>query len=111
MYTAKGRLDNSSLIKQYSPLVRRLAHQMVAKLPANVEVDDLIQVGLIGLTDAFNKMTASITRLSPEINRTAVALDVLQRQATFAQQRYPQHVGALLEMLEAFGEELAKSYG
>lgn len=55
MYTAKGRLDNSSLIKQYSPLVRRLAHQMIAKLPANVEIDDLIQVGLIGLTDALSR--------------------------------------------------------
>ncbi|MDN3919796.1 RNA polymerase sigma factor FliA [Roseateles violae] len=55
MYTAKGRLDNSSMIKQYSPLVRRLAHQMIAKLPANVEIDDLIQVGLIGLTDALSR--------------------------------------------------------
>ena len=55
MYTAKGRLDNSSLIKQYSPLVRRLAHQMIAKLPANIELDDLIQVGLIGLTDALSR--------------------------------------------------------
>ena len=55
MYTPKGRLDNSTLIRQYSPLVRRLAHQMIAKLPANVEVDDLIQVGLIGLTDALSR--------------------------------------------------------
>ncbi|MBT9493385.1 MAG: RNA polymerase sigma factor FliA [Paucibacter sp.] len=55
MYTAKGRLDNSSLIRQYSPLVRRLAHQMIAKLPANIEIDDLIQVGLIGLTDALSR--------------------------------------------------------
>ena len=55
MYTAKGRLDNSALIKQYSPLVRRLAHQMIAKLPANIEIDDLIQVGLIGLTDALSR--------------------------------------------------------
>jgi len=58
MYTPKGRLDNSALIKQYSPLVRRLAHQMIAKLPANVEVDDLIQVGLIGLTDALSRFDA-----------------------------------------------------
>jgi RNA polymerase sigma factor for flagellar operon FliA len=58
MYTPKGRLDNSTLIKQYSPLVRRLAHQMIAKLPANVEVDDLIQVGLIGLTDALSRFDA-----------------------------------------------------
>lgn len=55
MYTAKGRLDVDSLLKQYSPLVRRLAHQMIAKLPANVEVDDLIQVGMIGLNDALGR--------------------------------------------------------
>ncbi|WP_077037506.1 RNA polymerase sigma factor FliA [Pelomonas sp. KK5] len=55
MYTAKGQLDSNSLIRQYSPLVRRLAHQMIAKLPANVEIDDLIQVGLIGLTDAMSR--------------------------------------------------------
>ena len=50
MYTAKGQLDADALLKQYSPLVRRLAHQMIAKLPANVELDDLIQVGMIGLS-------------------------------------------------------------
>ncbi|MEI6026891.1 MAG: RNA polymerase sigma factor FliA [Betaproteobacteria bacterium] len=53
MYTAKGRLDSGTLLKQYSPLVRRLAHQLIAKLPPNVEVDDLIQVGMIGLNDAL----------------------------------------------------------
>ncbi len=55
MYTAKGQLDAGALLKQYSPLVRRLAHQMIAKLPANVELDDLIQVGMIGLSDALSR--------------------------------------------------------
>ena len=55
MYTAKGKLDVNSMLKQYSPLVRRLAHQMLAKLPANVELDDLVQVGMIGLTDALSR--------------------------------------------------------
>ena len=59
MYTAKGRLDASALLKQYSPLVRRLAHQMIAKLPANVELDDLIQVGMIGLSDALTRFDAA----------------------------------------------------
>ena len=58
MYTAKGRLELNSLLQQYSPLVRRLAHQMIAKLPANVEIDDLIQVGMIGLTDALSRFDA-----------------------------------------------------
>ena len=53
MYTAKGRLDSNAMLRQYSPLVRRLAHQMIAKLPANVEIDDLIQAGMIGLNDAL----------------------------------------------------------
>lgn len=55
MYTAKGELDVNARLKQYSPLVRRLAHQMIAKLPANVEFDDLVQVGMIGLADALNR--------------------------------------------------------
>ena len=55
MYTAKGQLDANAMLKQYSPLVRRLAHQMIAKLPANVEIDDLIQVGMIGLSDALTR--------------------------------------------------------
>ncbi|WP_137894118.1 RNA polymerase sigma factor FliA [Ramlibacter sp. 2FC] len=59
MYTAKGRLDHSSMLKQYSPLVRRLAHQMIAKLPANVEIDDLIQVGMMGLNDALSRFDAA----------------------------------------------------
>jgi RNA polymerase sigma factor FliA len=59
MYTAKGQLsDSNALLKQYSPLVRRLAHQMIAKLPANVELDDLIQVGMIGLNDALGRFDA-----------------------------------------------------
>ena len=59
MYTVKGQLDRSALIKQYQPLVRKLAHYMMAKLPPSVEVDDLIQVGLIGLADALSRYEAS----------------------------------------------------
>ena len=55
MYTAKGKPDANAMLKQYSPLVRRLAHQMIAKLPANVEIDDLIQVGMIGLHDSMSR--------------------------------------------------------
>lgn len=55
MYTAQGTLDKSKQIDQYIPLVRRLAHHLIAKLPASVQIDDLIQAGLIGLMDAISK--------------------------------------------------------
>jgi RNA polymerase sigma factor for flagellar operon FliA len=59
MYTAKGQLDREHMIRQYVPLVRRLAHHMIAKLPANVELDDLIQVGMIGLSEALTRYEAA----------------------------------------------------
>lgn len=59
MYTAKGQLDREALIRQHVPLVRRLAHHMIAKLPPNIELDDLIQVGMIGLTEALSRYEAA----------------------------------------------------
>lgn len=58
-YTAKGQLDRNAMLQQYVPLVRRLAHHMIAKLPANVELDDLIQVGMIGLNDALTRFESA----------------------------------------------------
>jgi RNA polymerase sigma factor for flagellar operon FliA len=55
MYTAKGKADKNSLLTDHMPLVKRLAHQMKAKLPPSVEVDDLVQAGMIGLLDAINR--------------------------------------------------------
>lgn len=66
---------------------------------------------LASMSDSFNKTMASFKRLAPEINRQAIALDAMQRLAGFAQKRFPQHVQAMLELLEPFGEELAKAYG
>jgi RNA polymerase sigma factor FliA len=59
MYTAKGQLDLDAMIRQYSPLVRRLAHHMMAKLPPSIQVDDLIQVGLMGLHEALTRYEAT----------------------------------------------------
>jgi RNA polymerase sigma factor for flagellar operon FliA len=55
MYTVKGKADKNHLLTEHMPLVKRLAHQMKAKLPPSVEVDDLIQAGMIGLLDAINR--------------------------------------------------------
>jgi RNA polymerase sigma factor for flagellar operon FliA len=55
MYTVKGKADKNSLLTEHMPLVKRLAHQMKAKLPPSVEVDDLVQAGMMGLLDAINR--------------------------------------------------------
>jgi RNA polymerase sigma factor for flagellar operon FliA len=55
MYTVKGKADKNNLLTEHMPLVKRLAHQMKAKLPPSVEVDDLVQAGMIGLLDAIGR--------------------------------------------------------
>jgi RNA polymerase sigma factor for flagellar operon FliA len=55
MYTATGTIERSSNIQQFAPLVRKIAHHMQSKLPASVEVDDLIQAGMLGLMDALSR--------------------------------------------------------
>jgi RNA polymerase sigma factor FliA len=55
MYTRSGALTRDTYIAQYSPLVKKVAHQMLSKLPANIEADDLIQAGMIGLMDAVER--------------------------------------------------------
>ena len=59
VYNAKGRLERNHLLRQHVPLVRKLAHQMMAKLPASVELDDLIQVGMLGLNEAISRYDAN----------------------------------------------------
>ncbi|SFF29207.1 RNA polymerase, sigma 28 subunit, SigD/FliA/WhiG [Paracidovorax wautersii] len=59
MYTAKGQLDRDAQLRQHVPLVRRIAHHMIAKLPPNVELDDLIQVGMMGLSEALSRYEAA----------------------------------------------------
>jgi RNA polymerase sigma factor for flagellar operon FliA len=43
------------LVRQHIPLVRRLALQLVARLPSSVELDDLLQAGMMGLLDALRR--------------------------------------------------------
>ena len=47
------------LIEEHSGLVNRIAYHLAARLPASVVVEDLIQVGMIGLLDASQQYDAS----------------------------------------------------
>lgn len=46
-------------LEEHLPLVKRLAHHLSARLPSSVQIDDLLQAGMIGLLEALNKYDAS----------------------------------------------------
>jgi RNA polymerase sigma factor for flagellar operon FliA len=52
-YDQRGHLQGqNAFLEKYSVLVKRIAHHLMARLPASVQVEDLIQAGLIGLLEA-----------------------------------------------------------
>jgi RNA polymerase sigma factor for flagellar operon FliA len=55
MYTPQGSLEMQGAMQAYAPLVKRLAYHLMAKLPASVQIDDIIQAGLLGLMDAITR--------------------------------------------------------
>ncbi|MCH4562995.1 RNA polymerase sigma factor FliA [Halomonas sp. EGI 63088] len=59
MYTAKGKIDQHELLTQYLPQVRRQALALQVRLPASIELDDLIQAGTMGLLEAMGRFDAS----------------------------------------------------
>lgn len=62
MYTEAGTIDKEQFVAEYTPLVKRIAYHMMAKLPASVQVDDLIQAGMIGLLDAISRYEGAYGR-------------------------------------------------
>ncbi|WP_423896036.1 RNA polymerase sigma factor FliA [Candidatus Pelagadaptatus aseana] len=46
-------------VEEYAPLVKRIAHHMMVRMPACVQVEDLIQAGMVGLLEAAQKYDAS----------------------------------------------------
>ncbi|UYG00088.1 MULTISPECIES: RNA polymerase sigma factor FliA [unclassified Halomonas] len=59
MYTAKGRIQHSDMVNQHMPLVRRQALALQVRLPASIELDDLIQAGMVGLLEALGRFDAA----------------------------------------------------
>lgn len=56
MYTVHGKKDQKDeLLNKHAVLVKKLAYQLKAKLPPSVELDDLVQAGMMGLLDAVNR--------------------------------------------------------
>jgi RNA polymerase sigma factor FliA len=59
MYTARGKIEQADLLDEYLPLVRRQALSMQVRLPASIELDDLIQAGTVGLLEAMGRFDAT----------------------------------------------------
>src|ERR1700727_2999426 len=53
------QVPQHELVIKQADLVKRIAYHLVSRMPPNVEVDDLIQSGMIGLLDAAKHYSAT----------------------------------------------------
>lgn len=52
MYSNVQNLSESELMLKHAPLVKRIAHHVMGRMPASVQIEDLIQAGIVGLLEA-----------------------------------------------------------
>ena len=53
-YSNKSMSERQQMVLEYAPLVKRIALFIKGRLPANIDLNDLIQNGMLGLIDAVN---------------------------------------------------------
>lgn len=100
-------------------VVRQTLAVVVVQVQATVEAiqanpdmppADKVQA-LVSLADAYNKLMAASKRLMPETDKLAVAMDVVKRMAEFVAKRKPALAHEFVELMEPFGDEIARVYG
>lgn len=58
-YSKVNEQAQESLVKTHALLVKRIAHHLLGRLPQSVQLDDLIQAGMIGLLEAARNYDSS----------------------------------------------------
>lgn len=74
-----------------------------AQMPAATRVELLSS-----LMDNIHKSMAAMKKFLPEANSLSIGMTVIRGLAEFAQERFPQHMSQLVEILEPFGDVLPK---
>lgn len=58
-YATASQLQPEELVERYAPLVKRIASHLLGRLPDGVELEDMVQTGLIALLDAARQYSAA----------------------------------------------------
>ncbi|HET8850326.1 MAG TPA: RNA polymerase sigma factor FliA [Marinobacter sp.] len=58
LYQQSGATGASKLIEEHAPLVKKIALHLMARLPASVQLEDLMQAGMIGLLEAAQRYSS-----------------------------------------------------
>lgn len=100
--------NQNQIIMEFSPLIKYLARKMVARTKYNVEVDEMISYGVIGLIDAIEKYDDSHDnkfKTYAEFRIRGAMLDYLRNEDFI-----PRSVRDKIKLLDKTRTELEKEY-
>src|SRR5882724_9673348 len=101
--------QKDKLIMEYAPLIKFIAQKIAVRLPSNIELDDLISSGVIGLMDAIEKYDPSRDnkfKTYAEFRIRGAILDELR-----AQDWVPRSVRDKAKKIERAYQELEQRFG
>lgn len=58
-YAVASQLPPEALVERYAPLVKKIANHLLGRLPDGVELEDMVQTGLIALLDAARQYSST----------------------------------------------------
>lgn len=59
LYSSVQSGGTDELVREHAPLVKRIAYHLLSRLPDSVQLDDLIQAGMLGLLEAVKHFDAA----------------------------------------------------
>ena len=108
-YQGQQIVDRNSLVIKYAPLVKRVAVHLKNRLPGSVDVNDLIQAGMIGLIESiqhYKEGQGAVFETYASIRIKGAMLDDL-RQSDWTPRGVHQNTRAIRESMT----RLAHRYG
>lgn len=75
-------MTRNEAIKQYGPFIRMVVMGMIRRLPPQLDLNDLLQAGMIGMNDALTKYDPSLGNAFEAYARTKIRGAVLDEMRT-----------------------------
>ena len=96
------------IIKEFLPYIRYTAYRLSWKLPAHINIDDLISVGLMGLMDAVDRFEPGKVKLKTyaELRIKGAMIDELRATAWI-----PRSMKKKIEQINNARDRLEKKHG
>lgn len=106
IYTAEGLENKTALWSKYHFIVRQEALRLHKRLPANVELDDLIQAGSMGFLSAIDSFDPKRVALNARISqRVKWALMDELRESDWVPRRVRSHSREIVSLIQQIEQE------